>query len=279
MNAPSRIEITSFPQGKRMALTTSFDDGHVHDRKIVRAFNEWGIKGTFNLNSGNLGKTGRPAPDDNKSHLDSSEIASLFQGHEVAIHTVTHPFLQRLDASQIVREVLEDRIALENLLGYPVRGMAYPFGTYNQQVIEILRHLGIRYCRGVGTGGTSFPPPEPLTWSPTAHQYGSVSELFEKYYGNERHSGVFYIWGHGYEFERTQDWAGLERIYKPLSGKPDIWYCTNIELFDYEDARQRLIIAANRATVYNPSSQPVTINVDGRLMDVPSGKLLTLATD
>jgi hypothetical protein len=70
----------------------------------------------------------------------------------------------------------------------------------------------------------------------------------------------------------------LERIYKPLSGHTDVWYCTNIELFDYEAARQRLVIAANRATAYNPSGIAVWINADGRLSAVPPGATAPLST-
>jgi len=54
MKAPSRIEIPRFPGNKRIAVTTSFDDGHTFDRRIVASFNDWGLKGTFNLNSGKL---------------------------------------------------------------------------------------------------------------------------------------------------------------------------------------------------------------------------------
>src|SRR5690242_1247754 len=98
--APKRIEICPFPAGKRVAVTTSWDDGRVYDRRIVASFNEWGLKGTFNLNSGRLTRTGQPAPADSKGHLDACEVAELYQGHEVAIHTATHPWLERLDPSQ-----------------------------------------------------------------------------------------------------------------------------------------------------------------------------------
>ena len=279
--APARVEICRFPAGKRIAVTTSFDDGHTFDRKIVAAFNEWGLKGTFNLNSGALQRTGKPAVESgNRTHLDASEISELYRGHEVAIHTVTHPWLDRLDASQIATEVLEDRKALEDLVGYPVRGMAYPFGNYNAQVIVVLRGLGIVYSRTCENAASCFPAAEPLAWASTAHQYAAaptVPERFAQLHGNPRNSGVFYIWGHGFEFHDKNDWAGLERIYKPLSGHADVWYCTNIELFDYEDARRRVQIAANRATAYNPSALTVTLNVDGRLVDVPPGKLVCLS--
>jgi peptidoglycan/xylan/chitin deacetylase (PgdA/CDA1 family) len=280
MNTPARIEIAPFPGGKRIAVTTSFDDGHTFDRRIVAAFNEWGLKGTFNLNSGNLGRTGCPPPDDARVTIDVCEVAELYRGHEVAIHSVTHPFLDRLDPSQIALEVLEDRKALEDLVGYPVRGMAYPFGTYSQKVIDVLRSLGIVYCRTVENSERCFPPKESLAWAATAHQYATsptVPERFENIYNNPRTYGtVFYVWGHGFEFADRNDWASLERIFKPLSGKPDVWYCTNIELFDYEEARRRIVIAANRKIAYNPSALPVTLKVDKNLIDVPPGQTITL---
>lgn len=279
---PARIEICRFPAGKRIAVTTSFDDGHTFDRRVVGAFNAWGLKGTFNLNSGKLQRTGKPAveaPGAKRTHLDASEIAELYRGHEVAIHTVTHPWLDRLDASQIATEVLEDRKALEDLVGYPVRGMAYPFGAYDARVIETLRGLGVVYSRTCENAASCFPPAEPLAWASTAHQYAanpSVPERFAALHANPRYSGVFYIWGHAFEFFDKNDWEGIERIFKPLSGHADVWYCTNIELFDYEDARRRVQIAANRATAFNPSALTVTLNVDGRLVDVPPGKLVSL---
>jgi len=279
-NIPSRIEIPKFPGDKRFAVTTSFDDGWTFDRRVVAAFNEWGLKGTFNLNSGKLQRTGKPAVESgNRTYLDASEVAELFAGHEVAVHSVTHPFLDRLDASQITSEVLEDRKALEDLVGYPVRGMAYPYGAYNAQVIEVLRSLGIVYSRTVESASPCFPPVEPLAWPATAHQYATeptVPERFQAFLANPWASGVFYIWGHSYEFNDQDDWAGLERIYKPLSGNPDAWYCTNIELFDYEAARKRVIIAANRATAFNPNSIVVWLEADDRLMELPPGQTVSL---
>lgn len=280
-SVPSRIEICRFPAGKRIAVTTSFDDGHTFDRRIVEAFNAWGLKATFNLNSGKLQRTGKPAVEQgNRTNLDVSEVAELFRGHEVAIHTVTHPWLERLDESQIATEVLEDRKALEDIVGYPVRGMAYPFGTYDARVIQTLRGLGIVYSRTVENFAQCFPPAEPLAFGTTAHQYASnpsVPERFAQLHGNPRSSGVFYVWGHAYEFHDKNDWAGIERVFKPLSGHADVWYCTNIELFDYEDARHRIQIAANRATAFNPSALTVSLNVDGKIVDVPGGQLVKLA--
>jgi len=56
-----------------------------------------------------------------------------------------------------------------------------------------------------------------------------------------------------------------------------VWYCTNIELFDYEEARRRLVVAANRATAFNPSSLAITLNVDGALVTAPPGVTVNLS--
>ena len=41
-----------YPGGKFKALTFSYDDGTIHDRRLVEIFNQNGCKGTFHLNSG-----------------------------------------------------------------------------------------------------------------------------------------------------------------------------------------------------------------------------------
>lgn len=271
MSVPARIEIPQFPDDKRFAFTTSWDDGAIADRRVIQSFNEWGIKGTFNLNSSKLGQPHGICG----SHVSPDEVAKLYAGHEVAIHTVTHPWLEKLEPSQIAYEVLEDRRRLEDLVGYPVRGMAYPFGTYNQKVIQILRDLGIVYSRTVENKWNPWPATEPLAWAATCHKFntdeGGPYARFTKWAENWRTSGLVYIWGHSYEFEQQKCWEKLEQVFKPFAGRTDMWYCTNIQLFDYEAARQRLVIGANRAVAYNPSAIPVTIKADGKVIVIPAG--------
>jgi hypothetical protein len=134
------------------------------------------------------------------------------------------------------------------------------------------------YCRTTQQSDPCFPPKEPLLWATTAHQFqeGASPGKWEAFYNNPKSRGVFYVWGHTYEFNRPgHDWSDLPRIYKPLSGKPDVWYCTNIQLFDYEAARRAMVIAANRKSAFNPSGIPVTLDI-GRLICVPPGQTISL---
>ena len=68
-----------YPGGKHKALTMSYDDGKVQDRRLVALFNQYGIKGTFHLNSGLLNDPNRVQPE---------EFPALYAGHEVACHYI-----------------------------------------------------------------------------------------------------------------------------------------------------------------------------------------------
>ena len=215
--------------------------------------------------------------------MSAAEVAELYKGHEVAIHTATHPHLPMLDASQMAYEILDDRRALEDLVGYPVRGMALPFGSYNQKVLDMMRTLGVAYCRATGNAvDQSFPPADPMFWQATMHMFGKINdqtlpEKFKAWLENWRRTDVFFVWGHTYEFETpTPRWDDLEKLFRPLAGHADVWYCTNIELFDYEAARNRMVIAANKRSAYNPSGMTVTLTVDGKPVDVPPGQTVAI---
>ena len=40
-----------YPGGLAKAITFSYDDGQVYDRRLIEIFNQAGFKGTFHLNS------------------------------------------------------------------------------------------------------------------------------------------------------------------------------------------------------------------------------------
>lgn len=44
--------LPSFPDGKRKAFTLGYDDGPRQDARLIGLMEQYGISGTFNLNSG-----------------------------------------------------------------------------------------------------------------------------------------------------------------------------------------------------------------------------------
>ncbi|WP_206438402.1 polysaccharide deacetylase family protein [Paenibacillus whitsoniae] len=266
-----RIRFDRFPNGLTKALTLSFDDGRIHDRRLVDKFNEYGLKGTFHLNSGFLGKEG---------YISASEIKSLFAGHEVSAHTIDHPFLEQSPAEQVVHEISNDRAALEALVGYPVRGMSYPFGTHSDAVVAMLPTLGIEYARTTESHQGFHMPKDFLRWHPTCHHKMMV-ELADKFNQLEqRHTrmALFYVWGHSYEFENDNNWELIDRFGEKVGGKDDIWYATNAEIALYMQALGRLRFSVDSRIVHNPSAASVWISAEGDAVEIPGGAVVQLST-
>lgn len=124
----------SWKEQKRKAVTFSYDDGVTQDIRLIEMLNRYNLKCTFNLNSERLGKNGWLIRENQRiAHYKiwPQDVRKIYAGHEVAVHTLTHPNLTTLDEQEIIRQVEEDRLKLSDLAGYEVVGMAYPCGGVN----------------------------------------------------------------------------------------------------------------------------------------------------
>ena len=109
----------------KKSVTFSFDDGVREDIPFIELLNKYGLKGTFNLNSGLANEKHRWVyMGSNVIHLNKSEMIDLYKDHEVAVHTLTHPFLEKLEEEKIYEQVYQDKCNLEYWFGEEVVGMA-----------------------------------------------------------------------------------------------------------------------------------------------------------
>lgn len=280
-----RKDVLRFPDGKTKAFTLSYDDGVVQDRRLAAMFDQYGVKATFNLNSGTLGQT------DQYSHLKvkhtkilSQEVLQLYRNHEIACHTVTHPDLSALPCNTILYEVSQDRKNLEELSGKLIRGMAYPFGTFNDIVKEALCAADILYSRTVKSTHDFSIPEDFLEWNPTCHHDDPMLlELAEKFLEPDSASRpkikLFYVWGHSYEFDNNQNWEVMESLLKRVSGHEEIWYATNIQIAEYLEAASSLRYSADGNLVFNPTCQTIWMNILDREYCIPSGESVKIVRD
>lgn len=258
----------TFPGGRFKAVTTSFDDGREEDRRLVAMFNRYGIRGTFNLNSG------LNSPD----RIDRSEYTKLYEGHEIACHTWTHPTIARCPGEQVAQQVLQDRRALEALTDAPVRGLAYPNGSYDNGIMQLLPCLGIRYARTVRSTRTFDIPENWYAWHPTCHFSENLAELSEQFVTNKKRQylKLFYVWGHSFELPENNGWGVMENFCRTVGGREDVWYATNIEIVNYLEDAKRLQYTAAGDQVYNPNARSVWIEVDGTVRKIPGGQTVRL---
>ncbi|MBR5444999.1 MAG: polysaccharide deacetylase family protein [Clostridia bacterium] len=224
-------------QGKMKAVTFSYDDGVTQDQRLIRLLDKYGLKCTFNLNSGLLGHPGALVREDvTVAHVKprACEVRAIYEGHEIAVHTLTHPALSQLSDEEVIRQVEEDRIALSEIAGYEVVGMAYPGGTHvmNEHVADLIRnHTGVKYARTT-TSTYNFDLQADLhIFNPTVYHHKEWDKLFalgEQFIALQTDKPqIFYIWGHAYEFDIHGDWERFEEFCKLISGKSDIFYGTN----------------------------------------------------
>ncbi len=209
-----RYAFLRFPGGKFKAVTLSYDDGVRQDIRFTEILDRYGMKGTFNINSGFVGQGEiRLSYDDIKTHI-------LDKGHEVAIHGENHIAPGIGFPAQAIADVLNCRKALENNLGIIIRGMAYPDsgvkvfhnGNTYENIKGYLKNLGVAYSRALGNDNDLFMLPEDFyAWMPTAHHVNP--ELFNwvekfvnmeegKIYSASLYPRLFYLWGHSYEYDK-----------------------------------------------------------------------------
>ena len=223
-------------------LTFSFDDGTVEDRRLIALFDRYGLRGTFNLNSGKFGVRREIVHEGIPVHhyvIEQEEAKTLYQNHEVAAHTVHHPNLVKISRQEVIHEVADDCRALEELTGQQIMGMAYPGAGlyYTQEVADIIReNTQIRYARGCKNHHTFQLPENLMLWEPTCHQNDSqlleLGRAFVQADASEEDL-LFYVWGHSFEFEKFKSWDLFERFCEMMAGKPDIEYVTNGEVARY----------------------------------------------
>jgi len=221
-------------------------------------------------------------------NLGREELVSLIKesGNEIAVHGYRHLSLACTDIGAAAYDVIKDREVLETLFGRVVKGMAYANGSFNSEVLDMIRCCGIEYSRTtISTEGFKLPE-DWLRLNPTCHHKNPrLMELAESFVANDdeqvyfRKKGVkmFYVWGHSYEFDRDGNWELFEQLCSFVGGRDDVWYATNGEIYDYVEAYRRLRFSHDGKIIHNPSATDICA-YDGKAGEIiiRSGETLNL---
>lgn len=270
-----------FPGGRAKVLTFSYDDGVEQDKRLIQILDSHKMKGTFNLNSGAFAPEGKVYPKGTiHRRMTESECRELYVNHEVALHALTHPWLEQITPAQCTYEVIEDRKNLEKLTGKITRGMAYPFGTFSDSVVETLKQCGIAYSRTVISSEGFSMPKDWLRLEATCHHNNprlmELAKRFTEYDNSIRPSMMFYLWGHAYEFEANDNWSVIEEFTDYMAERNEIWYATNIEIYDYTKAFEQLLISIDETICTNPTATEIFFMKDGKTYSIKPGETINL---
>jgi peptidoglycan/xylan/chitin deacetylase (PgdA/CDA1 family) len=273
--------IMRFPGGLPKALTLSYDDGVEQDERLIEIAEQNGIKGTFNLNSGAFAKEDVVyEPGTIHRRMSRSRVKEVYKNSswEIAAHAYTHASLVGLPGNIATYEILQDRKELEETFGTFVRGFAYPYGAYDDASVEILKNCGICYARTVHSTHDFHLPTDWLRLPATCHHADPELMNLAKRFAEIKDwwdPMLFYLWGHSYEFEQFDNWGVIEEFCGYMANREDIWYATNIEIYDYCNAFSQLIFNTDMNMCKNPTSRGLWFSYGEKDVYVPAGNTVT----
>ncbi|MBE6612707.1 MAG: polysaccharide deacetylase, partial [Ruminococcaceae bacterium] len=161
------------------------------------------------------------------------EMPEVYAGHEIAGHGLHHYSLTAQTAEDCEKEIVEDLDGLWRIFGKRPAGHAYPFGAYNDAVVDILEKAGVRYARTCqATNSFDLQTADLLRFHPTCHHREARLMEMAKEFAEMKpdEPKLFYVWGHSCEFEEDGNWEIIERFCDYLAGRDDIFYGTNEEI-------------------------------------------------
>lgn len=168
----ARDSNTPLPQ-KPVILT--FDDGLIeHATYALPTLKKFGMKGVFYVYL-------NPINHENKKWMSWDDLEKLRDaGMEIGSHAYTHPKLTQITATTseavkllLDKEILKPKTELENELNIKVLSIAYPFGLYNERVVDSVRVAGYQFGRTIFTG----------SWQDTAHDLEWSAQILNNDFG------------------------------------------------------------------------------------------------
>lgn len=197
----------------RKIMILSFDDGTIYDRQFVEMLDRHGIPCTFNLNSG-LHDFVWHCGEHPIYRLNLAEERGLYRNHEVASHTVHHPYLTQLPEEDLVWQVEEDCRRLRETFGVEEIGFAVPFDQCGEREISILREkTSVRYVRLPAIQKEFAPPADPWHICVNGlYNEPGIREKIQAFADSTLPDAVFVLCGHSYEFEVENQWEYMDEL-------------------------------------------------------------------
>lgn len=249
---------------KKVIVTTSWDDVHKLNLKLVELLNKFNLKGTFYIALDNNNYY------ENRNELEE-EIREISQSQEIGAHTLTHPTLTEINLNQAKKEIADSKKWLEDLLSQPIKMFSYPRGIYNDEIKNLVKKAGFIGARTVKIFNCQCPD-DFFAWLPTLQIYphpfrrrdaktlhwsrhlldplkqrlpGLVKWHLPPFaYFNwfalaratfdyvKKEGGIWHLWGHSWEIERYQMWNDLEKIFSYINNFKEIEFLTNSQVLE-----------------------------------------------
>lgn len=229
-------------------ITFSFDDGNPNDLRIATIMHEYNLKGTFYITTNKL--LAGDLPEDNLRKMHE-------MGHEIGSHAMNHVNLKKIE--NCLPEMKQSKQILEEIIGDEVRMLSYPWGCYDETIIDKLIQVGYSGARTIYIVHPSaflrFSDGRHIIDLKTNPYEMPITHIYEKQTPQEmlniiqsfeegKRAGVIHIFGHSWKFYNESDFNDFEWLLTRIS-ELKIKNLTNYEIIKY----QNVILEKNSAVV------------------------------
>lgn len=266
-----------YPYGKKKAFNVTYDDGVLQDVRFVELLNKYQLKGTFNLNSALLYNEFEWTHECGVAvkRLKSDNLVSLYRGHEIASHTLTHPYMDSLTKEEIMHELSMDKANLERLFGKDIKGFAVPFDYYSDLIEDCVKECGFEYAR-ISEESHSFKlQTDFYKWKATVfHCNDALERLTQQFIKSDDELALFQIVGHTYDLDIENKWNVIENIFKLISSQNDIVPMTTIEIINYLKAMNTVELTGKY--IKNNSNISLWFEISNTICEIKPNEKLVL---
>lgn len=177
------------------SVVLSFDDGYENFAEhALPVMAEFGYPSVLFAVSGLLGQPARwlSSGGQDSPLMSAQQLRQLRSAQvEIGSHTVNHPRLSQLGATEAMREIADSKAALEQSLGEAVDFFAYPYGDYNPAVRDAVAQAGYQ-AAVTCSRGLANTAPNPFEIPRKAIAYGdSLVGFFWKLAVKNRRKDVY----------------------------------------------------------------------------------------
>jgi len=116
-------------------VVLTFDDGwKEHYTVVFPILMKYNFVGTFFITTDSVGHS---------AFVSWKQLQKMSTaGMDIQAHSLTHPHLDKLPSQEAFHEIIESKKMIESHLNKPVVVFAYPFGGYNDTVIQMVKRAG-----------------------------------------------------------------------------------------------------------------------------------------
>ena len=202
-------------------VSLSFDDGTIYDARFTELLNKYGLKATLNLNSGLKDFVWYYEKKPVK-RLDLKKSKEIYSGHEVASHSLTHPYFSSLTKEEIKSQVNKDIENLTDIFG-EIAGFACPFHDKTEDNIQTVRNCtNLQYIRDSFLSDDYLPKDRYHIPINALYDDEDIYTKLQNFNENKLENSLFVIAGHSYEFEMKTDWYKIEKLLSYLKNNKNI---------------------------------------------------------